>query len=51
MEEWQSEHITKNLSQLITLTNFDSNIKAELLENQILSQTDVEKLVRQFKGS
>ncbi len=45
MDQWQVEHIIKNLPQLISLTDFNSDLKAELLANNVLSQAELENMV------
>lgn len=45
MEDWQVEHITKNLNKLIDLTTLNGPVKAELLTQNVLCKADVEQLV------
>lgn len=45
MEEWQRQHITRNLPKLISLTEFNCKVNAELLANKILCEIDIDILV------
>lgn len=45
METWQRDHIQRNLSKLVEFTIVNVNVKAFLLEKDILSKEDIEKLV------
>ncbi len=48
MEDWQRQHITQNLPELITVTEFNVVVKAKLVASNVLSQPDVEELVILF---
>ncbi len=45
MENWQKEHITKNLADLASKTYFNGDVQADLLSENILERRDVEELV------
>lgn len=45
MEEWQKQTIIQNLPKVVQFTIFNGRVKAELIANNILTQTDVENLV------
>ncbi len=45
MEDWQRQHITQNLPELIAVTEFNVVVKAKLVARNVLSQPDVEELV------
>lgn len=48
MEDWQRDHITKNLSQLVSLTDFNDTVKVALLSKDILTDAEVDLLVSFF---
>lgn len=45
MEDWQKNHIIKNLPKLMYVTEFNCNVQTELLANNVIGKADVEHLV------